>query len=357
MLANGERPNAHSSKNGRLTIVGTGIAAITQMSAEVLSHIRHADVIFYHVTNGVTATQLRKLNSRVVDLYEYYDDGKERKVTYVQMAELMLREVRKGLSVVGVFHGHPGFFVSPARRALAIASAEGHDTALLPAISAPDCLFADLRVDPGVFGCQIMMASRVMAKKAIIASTGHVILLQVSAVGDAGFSFSGYKDSKLGSFFERLIKIYGEEQDAVYYMAAVFPGLKPEIKVHKLVEYRKPEIQATVHAGMLYLPPKGISFAELTSVQAFRGGEAYGSFETAAVTELDEHVTPVNFLRRKASDALFDAMVSLGTNPDMLTEYRDSPEAFIRRFPDLSGEEQRALRLASPGALRKVTAT
>ena len=141
-----------------------------------------------------------------VDLYEYYDEDKRRKTTYVQMSELMLREVRKGRLVVGAFHGHPGFFVFPARRALAIASAEGYQTAMIPAISAPDCMFADLRVDPGRFGCQILMASRVFSADVIVATTGHVVFLQVSAVGDRRFSYSGYKDNKLGLFFERLIE-------------------------------------------------------------------------------------------------------------------------------------------------------
>jgi hypothetical protein len=59
------------------------------------------------------------------------------------MAELMLREISRRRNVVGVFHGHP------ARRALASAASEAYPIALLPAISAPDCLLADLRVDLG----------------------------------------------------------------------------------------------------------------------------------------------------------------------------------------------------------------
>ena len=92
------------------------------MSADTISYIKSANLVFYHATNGVTATQIRRLSRKSIDLYELYDDGKERRATYVQMAELMLREVRKGLNVVGVFDGHPGNFVSPARRALAVAS-------------------------------------------------------------------------------------------------------------------------------------------------------------------------------------------------------------------------------------------
>ena len=189
MIANLETSDMTKQKRGSLIIVGTGIKAISHMTLETLSHIKRADVVFYHASNGITATQIRELNANAVDLYEYYGEGKKRKITYVQMAELMLRQVRLGLSVVGIFYGHPGYFVSPARRALAIASMEGYETALLPAVSAQDCMFSDLRVDPGVFGCQILMASRVFQEDAIIAITGHVVFLQVAAVGDRGFSF------------------------------------------------------------------------------------------------------------------------------------------------------------------------
>jgi len=60
------------SHRGRLTIVGSGIQAISQMTIEALSYIQNADVVFYHATNGVTASQIVALNPNSVDLYEYY---------------------------------------------------------------------------------------------------------------------------------------------------------------------------------------------------------------------------------------------------------------------------------------------
>ena len=107
------QPECHQPV-GSLTIVGTGIQAISQITLEAVGYIREADRVFYHATNGVTSSYIRSLNPQSIDLYEYYGEGKNRSITYVQMAELMLREVRRGLNVVGVFHGHPGYFVSPA---------------------------------------------------------------------------------------------------------------------------------------------------------------------------------------------------------------------------------------------------
>jgi Tetrapyrrole (Corrin/Porphyrin) Methylases len=317
-----------------------------------MGYIQRADVVFYHATNGPAATHVRKLNPNAVDLYEYYGEGKKRRATYVEMAELMLREVRRGLTVVGVFHGHPGYFVSPARRALAIASIEGYETAMLPGVSAPDCMFSDLRVDPGVFGCQILMASRVFQPDAVIAITGHVVFLQVGAVGDPGFSFSGYKNATLPAFFEKLIGLYGEEQDSVYYMASIFPGFEPFVATRRLADYRSEEALAAVGSGILYLPPKGLSVSSLHAAQSFAGGEAYGAFESKVVRKLDDHKTPSEFRLRRASEPLFRAMVELGTSAQARELYQRSPGEFVSRFPSLSANERSALESRNIGAVR-----
>ncbi|KAI1495904.1 hypothetical protein F5X99DRAFT_100465 [Biscogniauxia marginata] len=59
------------------------------------------------------------------------------------MSETILREVRRGFYVVGVFYGHLGIFVNPSHRAVAIARNEGHQACMLPGISVEDCLFVD----------------------------------------------------------------------------------------------------------------------------------------------------------------------------------------------------------------------
>ncbi len=340
---------------GSLAIVGTGIQAVSQMTVETLSYIRNADVVFYHATNGVTASQIAALNPNAVDLYEYYADGKNRSITYVQMAELMLREVRQGRNVVGIFHGHPGYFVSPARRALAIASKEGYQTTLLPAVSATDCMFADLGIDPGVRGCQILMASYVLKKANVLATSGHVVFLQVNAVGDSGFSFSGSRSSKFPTFIEKLISIYGEEQDCAYYMAAVYPGCDPEISVRQLSSYRRPEVIATVGPGILYLPPKGISLASLQDFQAFSGRDPYGPDEIQAVDELAIHETPPGYIIRSASPAMLAAVSELGTNSTCRELYRSNPAAFVEHHPDLTGDERSALMKRRSSSIRSVT--
>jgi precorrin-4 methylase len=349
-----DRKDTSPVRKGKLTIVGAGITAVSHLTLEAVGCIKEADVIFYHATSGVMATHIRSLNPNVVDLYKYYDEGKIRTATYVQMAELMLREVRRGLSVVGVFHGHPGYFVKPVRRSMAIAEMEGYRTRLLPGISSTDCLFADLRIDPGVIGVQIVKASRILRRNPSIVTEEHLVLVQIGAVGDNTFSFSGYKRSKSDRLFEKLISIYGASQDSVYYMAPIFPGSDPTIIVRTIGEYRDPVARKQIHSGTLYLPPKGIDYSSLKYAQAF-DGEPYGEFELQAISELDVHTTPATFKDRRASAAVLRAMIEVGTQPSSREEYRESPEKFVERHAELSREERVALQTRSVNRIRSVT--
>ncbi len=352
-----DRSNGGDRRLGRLAIVGSGITAIAHFTLETIGHITRADIVFYHATSGVTASYIQGLNANVVDLYEYYGEGKLRNITYVQMAELMLREVRRGRSVVGLFHGHPGYFVKAGRRALAIAQMEGHETVLLPGISATDCLFADLRIDPGVIGVQILKASHVLRKNATLATNNHVVLIQVGSVGDNAFSFTGFKNTKFNTFLEQLISIYGEDHDSVYYVASIFPTVDPVIIVRRLGEYRVQQVQDTVHAATLYLPPAGIPFQSLTNLQAFKGGKPYGNFELDAIADLDKHKTPVEFKQRIASKPMVRAMIELGTEPAVEHLFRQAPEEFFARHPGLSNEERQALLSRDTGRMRSATTT
>ena len=95
----------------------------------------------------------------------------------------MLREVRKGHHVLGVFYGHPGVFVSPTHRALALASKEGYYAKMLPGISAEDYMFADLDFDPSVYGCMTCEASELLLRNRRLNPSTHNIIWQVGSVG------------------------------------------------------------------------------------------------------------------------------------------------------------------------------
>lgn len=104
----------------------------------------------------------------------------------------MLREVRNGLDVVGAFYGHPGVFVNPSHRALAIAKSEGYRAKMLPGVSAEDCLFADLCIDPANPGCLTYEASDFLLREKPLNIYCHLVLWQVGCIGVPDFNFNGF---------------------------------------------------------------------------------------------------------------------------------------------------------------------
>lgn len=117
-----------------------------------------------------------------------YREGKSRSETYQQMVEAMLSEVRAGKRVCGAFYGHPGVFALPTHRAIQIARREGFSAHMEPGVSAEDCLYADLGIDPGKYGCQHYEASQFMLYRRRIDTSAYLVLWQVGVAGDQSFA-------------------------------------------------------------------------------------------------------------------------------------------------------------------------
>lgn len=105
------------------------------------------------------------------------------------MAETILASVRKGNMTVAVFYGHPGVFVTPSHRAIYIARQEGYKAKMLPGVSAEDCLYADLDIDPASSGCSMYEASFLLLEPDRLDSRHHLIIWQVGCVGKEAMVF------------------------------------------------------------------------------------------------------------------------------------------------------------------------
>lgn len=95
----------------------------------------------------------------------------------------MLNDVRAGKNVLGIFYGHPGVFVNPSHRALAIAREEGFTAKMLPGVSAEDYMFSDLEFDPAVHGCCSFEATDFLLREVPLNTSTNNIIWQVGSVG------------------------------------------------------------------------------------------------------------------------------------------------------------------------------
>jgi precorrin-6B methylase 1 len=240
-------------KSGSLTVVGTGIQFAGQITLEARAHIKQAEKVLFLVSDLITADWIRDINPTAESLFPYYRQGESRMIAYVAMIERILFEVRKGLSVCTVFYGHPGVFVYPSHEAIKQAHLEGYSAKMLPGISAEDCLFADLGIDPARTGCQSFEATDFLIHKRKFDTGCSLILWQIGCIGDLTFSLEPYGTRGLHVLTEYLCQYYDATHPAVVYEAAEYPIFDPTIENVPLAKLPEAQISPI---STLYIAPQ-----------------------------------------------------------------------------------------------------
>lgn len=250
-------------RKGTLSVVGVGIKLAGQTSLEAKAHIEAADRVFYLVTDPGTEFWLRSLNPQAQSLQSFYDGRDSRLNTYLDIVEHILAHVRAGLDVCAVFYGHPGIFVFPSHRAIAAARAEGFHAVMLPGISAEDCLFADLGVDPARTGCQSFEATDFLIFGRTFDPRSALVLWQVGVLGEVGYRAS-LSQEKLDVLKERLLLAYPPDHPAVVYEAARFPICDPKIVQTTIGDLSAAEFSAI---STVFIPPVGGETVDLAMAE------------------------------------------------------------------------------------------
>jgi len=245
---------------GSLSVVGTGYLVAGQVTAEAQALIESAEKCFYLVADSATAQWLAGLNATAESLKNSFAADRQRTESYEEMVERMLAPVRQGLDVCAAFYGHPGVFVFPAHEAVRRARREGFQARMLPGISAEDCLFADLGIDPAMPGCQSFEASDFLLRHRRFDPACHLILWQIGAIGVTTYRTEGDCNREgLKVLAEVLRESYGPDHESVIYEAAIFPVCEPSVDrvpLHALADARVTSVST------LYVPPKEQSPAD-----------------------------------------------------------------------------------------------
>lgn len=237
--------------DGRLSVVGTGIRPGGHFTRELQHLVRAADAV-YAVVDGLTLDRLRDLNERVESLQDCYVVGRQRDDSYAEMIDRILAPLAAGRHVCAVFYGHPGVFVWPGHEAIRRAREQGFRARMYPGVSAADCLYADLGVDPAVHGCQSFETSDFLLHARRFDPTASLILWQPVTLGDPGRDGMRRDAGWLHLLIEVLAEDYPLDHPVTLYEAAIFPLEEPRIERLALEQLHRAGIgQRTT----LYLPP------------------------------------------------------------------------------------------------------
>jgi len=223
-------------KPGSLACVGLGMTLGAHISPRSRSRIEQADVVFAAVSDPLVELWLQQMNPDVRSLQPLYGDDKSRHDTYREMVEAMLAEVRAGKTVCGAFYGHPGVFAQAPHKAVEQARLEGHAAVMEPGISAEDCLYADLGIDPGRTGCQHYEASQMMFYRRRIDPSAYLVIWQAGVAGDRGFRGSVTAPAYRQLLVDLLAEDYPLDHPCTVYEAATLPIQVPRRDVVALRE-------------------------------------------------------------------------------------------------------------------------
>jgi uncharacterized protein YabN with tetrapyrrole methylase and pyrophosphatase domain len=215
---------------GSLSCVGVGMMLGAHIGPRARATIEQADVVFGAVSDPLVELWLQQMHSDVRSLQPFYAEGKSRHDTYREMVEAMLVEVRAGHQVCGAFYGHPGVFARVPHKAIAQARAEGFEAHMEPGVSAEDCLYADLGIDPGDFGCQHFEASQFMFYRRRIDPSAYLVLWQVGVAGDRSVRRFSTGPGHRRLLLERLAEDYPADHVVTVYEAATLPIATPRME-------------------------------------------------------------------------------------------------------------------------------
>lgn len=214
---------------GRLVVVGTGIQTVGQLTHEARAWMRVADEVLHLVPDEVGEAVIARLQPNHRSLKDLYVIGQARRTTYDAMVQAILEPVRAGRTVCAAFYGHPGVFSLVPHEAIAIARAEGYDASMLPGISAEDCLFADLGLDPAATGCISYEATDFVINQRLVDPSAALVLWQIGKVGLFAHGAEHSSPEALQAVVDKLSPSHGADHPVVLYEAATRPKQAPTV--------------------------------------------------------------------------------------------------------------------------------
>lgn len=241
-------------KQGKLVCIGTGICHGEQITFAAKTYLQGADVVFGVMPNSLADEWIQQNNPNYINMQKYYGLGKPRTQTYMEMAGAMLDEVRAGRNVCCALYGHPGVMASIAHLAIGLVRQDGYAAKMEPGVSAEDCLFADLGLDPCYHGCTSHETTQLLFSNHTVDPGVVLILWQISLAAEYTLKKFNTTRENLQLTVEFLSQWYDLEHEAIIYEAAFLPGQSPRIEKIRLRNL--PDAELNPESTLVILPKK-----------------------------------------------------------------------------------------------------
>jgi uncharacterized protein YabN with tetrapyrrole methylase and pyrophosphatase domain len=246
-------------KNATLTVVGSGIKFLSHLTNEAKIYMEQSDKILYLVNEPAMKEWIKNKFPYSESLDTLYVSHHLRSHCYRAIKDYILSHLYQQQRVCVVIYGHPTVFSQPALEAVKQAKQEGYDAIILPGISAEDCLFADLLINPGVSGCQSFEATDFLIHNRKYDPRSHLILWQIGMIGALGHT--KMQDDLVGTrlLLNYLSLNYKSNHKVIIYEAAQYPHFNPRIDELELTQLTSATIS---QISTLYVPPASTAIVD-----------------------------------------------------------------------------------------------
>lgn len=199
--------------------------------------------------------RLFELCPEVVDVQSFYEWSSDRVGTYKRIAATVLDAAITRPPVALMVYGHPLVLALPSQIILRIAPMLGLRAIVLPAVSALDCLMADLGVDLVSIGVQSHEATDLLLYQRPLVPEMATVLWQVGSLETRLHSTGATsRPERLRGLVDYLRRFFPDDHEVVSVCSSVVDDAPSTIRRHHLSEL--PRSSAELHGGVtLYLPP------------------------------------------------------------------------------------------------------
>lgn len=249
-----------------LVVVGSGIKCMSHITFEAKSCIEKADKVLYLVNEPAMQEWIQSLNENAESLDSLYTKYPSRNDNYLLISEYVVNQLESTKLLCLVIYGHPTVLVQPSIYAAQSAIEKGHNVIVMPAVSAEDCLFADLLIDPSSCGCQSFEATDFLIYHREYESSSHLILWQPSVIGMKDRPVNHNPQNGLRILVDYLSHKYALDHEIILYEAAQYPTFKPRIE--KILLKSLPTSSVT-RLTTLYIPPNCVKQLDLDLCKRF----------------------------------------------------------------------------------------
>lgn len=236
----------------KLALVGSGIKSISHFTIEFKTYTTNADKVLYLVNEPITKQWIECYSKLSESLDPIYFAENDRQNSYDKIRDKILVELETYNFITVVHYGHPTIFADPGLQAILEAKKNSIETIILPGISVENCLYADLKIDPGQFGCFHVEATELLLYDKIIDPTAHLCIWQPGMIGNRSVPEPNKTPNHLKLLRSKLNNYYPDDHRVILYEASMYAGVDPVIHQFSLSAIEDQNIGTL---ATLYIPP------------------------------------------------------------------------------------------------------